>query len=303
LTIAPSGAANCHHDCRNAVGDFMGEVGSSFNGVVLQAGLVLMYVVPALIGIFWGAPLIARELEAGTHRLAWSQSVTRTRWLATKLGVVGGASALTVGLLGWAVSAWAHHVDHVRADRLTPPIYGARGVVPIGYALFAFALGVTVGMLVRRTVPAMAATLAVYLAAVVSMPLWIRAHLVPERHATSPLDLSRVQEIMLSDNGSANHRMKVVSGVVPKGSWVLDNNTITPGGHLFTGPADPRYCGDNQGPRACLDWLSGLGLRQDLTYQPASHFWALQWTETGAFLVAAGLLAAFCFWWTRRRLS
>jgi len=50
-------------------------------------GLVVL-VVPALIGVFWGAPLIARELETGTFRLAWTQSVTRTRWLAVKLGVV-----------------------------------------------------------------------------------------------------------------------------------------------------------------------------------------------------------------------
>ena len=39
---------------------------------------------------FWGAPLVTRELEAGTHRLVWNQSVTRTRWLATKLGLIGG---------------------------------------------------------------------------------------------------------------------------------------------------------------------------------------------------------------------
>lgn len=38
-----------------------------------------LYLFPAVIGMFWSAPLIARELEAGTFRLAWNQSVTRTR--------------------------------------------------------------------------------------------------------------------------------------------------------------------------------------------------------------------------------
>ena len=52
-------------------------------------GTGLAYVVPAVIGIFWGAPMIAREIEAGTYRLVWTQSITRTRWLVSKLGVAG----------------------------------------------------------------------------------------------------------------------------------------------------------------------------------------------------------------------
>ncbi|HEV8560471.1 MAG TPA: ABC transporter permease subunit [Actinophytocola sp.] len=294
-----SGAATCHTNCGTAVSTFLHEVRGGVGDKVYNFALALMYVVPALIGIFWGAPLIARELEAGTHRLAWNQSVTRTRWLATKLTIVGGASAASVGLLSWAVTSWAHHIDHANANRITPLVYGARGVVPIGYALFAFVVGVTMGMLIRRTVPAMAATLAIYIAAVVSMPLWIRAHLAPVRHTTTPLDLSRIQDLMIKPRGA----MEVVSGVIPHGAWVLTNTSITTTGQLFTGPANPQYCGENQGATACLNWVGSLGLRQDLTYQPASHFWPLQFTETGIFLAAAVLLAGFCFWWTRRRLT
>jgi hypothetical protein len=294
-----SGAATCHTNCGTAVSNFLHEVQGGVGDKVYNFALALMYVVPALIGIFWGAPLIARELEAGTHRLAWNQSVTRTRWLATKLTIVGGASAASVGLLSWAVTSWAHHIDHANANRVTPLLYGARGIVPIGYALFAFALGVTMGMLIRRTVPAMAATLAIYIAVVVSMPLWIRAHLAPTVHTTSPLDLSHVQDLMIKPRGA----MEVVSGVTPHGAWVLTNTSITTTGHTFTGPANPQYCSENHGADACLNWIGSLGLRQDLTYQPASHFWPLQFTETGIFIAAAVLLAGFCFWWTRRRLT
>jgi hypothetical protein len=294
-----SGAATCHTNCGTAVNTFLDEVRNGIGDKVYNFALALMYVVPALIGIFWGAPLIARELETGTHRLAWNQSVTRTRWLATKLTIVGGASAASVGLLSWAVTSWAHHIDHANANRVTPLVYGARGIVPIGYALFAFVVGVTMGMLIRRTVPAMAATLAIYIAAVVSMPLWIRAHLAPAVHTTSPLDLSHVQELMVNPRGA----MEVVSGVTPHGAWVLANTSITTTGQVFTGPANPRYCSENQGADACLNWIGSLGLRQDLTYQPASHFWPLQFTETGIFLAAALLLTGLCFWWTRRRLT
>jgi ABC-type transport system involved in multi-copper enzyme maturation permease subunit len=294
-----SGAATCHGDCDSAIRNFIQQFTSGSIRFVYTGAAVMMYLVPPLIGIFWGAPLIARELEAGTHRLAWTQSVTRTRWLATKLLVGGVAAAVTTGLLSWAVTAWSSRVDTVKYFRITPAVFGARGIVPIGYALFAFALGATMGMIIRRTVPAMAATLAVYIPALVSMPLWIRAHLAPLRHATSPLELGKIQDLLIMPRG----RMRVVSGVIPDHVWVLSNNSITSSGHLFTGPADPQFCGESQGPDTCLAWIGRLGLRQDLTYQPASHFWPLQWTETGIFVAAAIALTVFCFWWTRRRLT
>jgi hypothetical protein len=296
---ADANVAACHGACADALSSFLQQVKAGTTGNVYDLATAIMYVVPALIGIFWGAPLIARELETGTHRLAWSQSVTRTRWLATKLAIVGAAAAATAGLLSWAVTSWAHHIDHATDDRITPLVYGARGIVPIGYALFAFTLGVTAGMLIRRTVPAMAATLGIYTVAAASMPLWIRAHLLPATHATPPLDLSSMDTLAFGEDG----RMRVIGDANLPGAWVLSNQTITPTGQVFTGPANPQYCGPDHGPGACSDWVGTLGLRQDLTYQPASHFWPLQWTEAGIFLAIAVLLAGFCFWWIRRRLT
>jgi len=87
------------------------------------------------------------------------------------------------------------------------------------------------------------------------------------------------------------------------GAWVLSTQTITATGQVFTGPANPQYCGPDAAPQVCTDWVGSLGLRQDLTYHPANHFWSLQWTETGIFIAIAVLLAGFCFWWTRRRLT
>jgi hypothetical protein len=84
---------------------------------------------------------------------------------------------------------------------------------------------------------------------------------------------------------------------------VLSNQTITPSGQVFTGPADPQYCGPTAGGETCLDWLGTLGLREDIFYHPADHFWRLQWAEAGVFVGAAILLVGFCFWWTRRRLT
>jgi hypothetical protein len=54
-------------------------------------------------------------------------------------------------------------------------------------------------------------------------------------------------------------------------------------------------------PKECFNWLGTLGLKQDVGYQPAGHFWPLQWAEAGVFLVLAALLVAVGFWWLRRR--
>ncbi len=94
---------------------------------------VLAVVVPGIIGIFWGAPLVTRELEAGTFRLAWTQSVTRTRWLATKLGVVGLAAMSVAGVLSLMLTWWASPLDRAHLNPFGT--FDERHVAPIGYAL------------------------------------------------------------------------------------------------------------------------------------------------------------------------
>jgi ABC-type transport system involved in multi-copper enzyme maturation permease subunit len=288
--------AGCSNNCATAIENFLRDATNGTGGTVYDLVTPTMYMLPALIGIFWGAPLIARELETGTHRLAWNQSVTRTRWLATKLAIIGGASVATVGLLSWAITSWAHHIDDANGDRIKPLLYGARGVVPISYTLFAFVLGVTAGMLIRRTVPAMAATLAIYIGAVAAMPLWIRGHLTSPVHATPAFDLARLRGIGLSPNGTLR-----VYAEAPANAWVLSNHVVTNTGQVIT--ANPQYCSPSASPEACRQWLGTLGLRQDLAYHPQSHFWSLQWAEAGIFLGIAVLLVGFCFWWIRRRVS
>jgi ABC-type transport system involved in multi-copper enzyme maturation permease subunit len=291
--------AACQGDCTAVIDNFLSQFQAS-NHTIYDLAQMMVYAVPALIGVFWGAPLIARELEAGTHRLAWNQSVTRTRWLATKLVIVGGAAAVSAGLLSWAVTTSSYLIDDATGDRITPLFYGARGIVPIGYAIFAFTLGVTLGMLIRRTVPAMAATLAIYSFAAYSIQEWIRERLVSASHVLNPLDVSSPHTVTIGQD------ITIMTVGVPDNlpdAWVLSNQTITDTGQVFTMPADSQHCGLGASAQACDQWLGSLGLRQDLTYHPADHFWPLQWTETGVLLALAGLLAGFCFWWTRRRLT
>ena len=104
--------------------------------------------IPALLGMFWGAPLVARELESGTYRLAWTQSVTRRRWLSVRVALVGVAALAVAGLASWLVSWWFAPLDAVNMNRFDPSVFTTRGIVAIGYAGFAFALGVATGALI-----------------------------------------------------------------------------------------------------------------------------------------------------------
>jgi hypothetical protein len=249
--------------------------------------------------MFWGAPLIARELETGTHRLALTQSVTRRHWLAVKLALAGLASMATAGLLSLMVTWWSSPFDRISLDRLDASTFGLRGIVPVGYAAFAFALGVTAGLLIRRTVPAMAATLAVFVGVQVGFALRIRPHLIAPIRAVSALNMSWVT--------STGTRVPSDSFFVsltpdPDGAWIYSSQVTTAAGQANLGPV-PKGCGQNSTYQQCAAAITRMHLRQVVVYQPASRFWEFQWYETAIYVALALALAGFCFWWVRRRLS
>ena len=296
----------CHASCGQIAKNFLVAVGGRYMAM-FRAAIVAMYLAPALIGIFFGAPLIARELETGTHRLAWNQSVSRTRWTAIKLGFVGLCAVATAGLLSLMIGWWASPIDTAMNfgqpepgagfPRISPLVFATRGVAPLGYATFAFALGVTVGVLIRKTLAAMAITIALFAAVQFVVPNFVRPHLIPPVQATAPLNAYHANELMISMPGN---QMTVVGNFNQPGVWLLSNETITPTGQLFTGPAGPA-CQGNSSPNACSDWVNSLHLRQLVRYQPASRFWPLQFIETGIYLLLAAGLGFVCVWSVRRR--
>jgi hypothetical protein len=284
-----SGAATCTRTCDATVESFIEQALVGPTNVIYGLSMFAMYLLPPVLGAFWGAPLVARELESGTHRLAWNQSVTRRRWLATKLALVGGATMAVVGLISLGVTLWSARLD--QDGRIAPTLFGTRGIVPVAYAAFAFALGVAAGMLFRRTVPAMATTLFGYGAAVLTMALWGRARLLPAKHELVPLNLDNLHGFSMGGGG----QMQITADAPSGAGWVISNLTVRPDGTEFTGPADPAFCGRDLSPRSCIQWAGTLNLRQSLTYHPVSHFWALQWIESGVFLAVAALLIVWCF--------
>jgi ABC-type transport system involved in multi-copper enzyme maturation permease subunit len=282
------------HDCQVAVGAF-----TSQDNVLQKLTRLAMQVVPALIGIFWGAPLIARELETGTHRLAWTQSVTRGRWLAVKMGLAGLASVATAGLLSLMVTWWSSPFDRVGVNRLDPSLFGQRGIAPVGYAAFAFALGVTAGVLIRRTLPAMAVTLAIFAAVQAAFELRLRAYLITPLRLTSALNMGWVNALGTRAPGNS-----LFIGVNPSlpGDWIYSSQVTTAAGRTSLGSL-PQGCGPDSPYQTCVAAIGRMHLRQVVIYQPASRFWAFQWYETAIYLALALALAGFCIWWVRRRVS
>jgi ABC-type transport system involved in multi-copper enzyme maturation permease subunit len=265
---------------------------------------LLMYVVPAVIGLFWGAPLVARELETGTYRLAWTQGVTRSRWFAVKLVLTGLATVVTAGLLSLMVTWWSSPLQRVAMDRITPGEFSQAGIVIIGYAAFAFALGVTAGLLVRRTLPAMAITLAIFVGVQLAMPFLVRPHLIAPVRAVSALKVANVQNVSIIGRGGGPTLSVGAAPNIPgsSGAWIYSAQVTTAAGSTSLGPA-PAACGPNAGYNECQAALARMHLRVVATYQPASRYWSFQWYETAIYLVAALALAGFSWWWVRRRLT
>ena len=299
----------CHgFACSNAADAFLGKL-AGLDTLVYLLGIGLVLVTPAIIGIFWGAPLISRELETRTFNLAWTQGTTRTQWLAVKVALTGLAAMAVTEALSLIYSWWASPISDSTGLSASGPqlfsqgkfssvIFATHGIVPLGYAAFAFALGTAAGALIRRTVPAMAVTLAIFAAVQVVMPLAVRPHLVPPSHATFG--------IQAADQVYGSLTADVVPG--HPDAWILSSQALNAAGQpvsampaaCFSPPVAPGAKGGTSAitPGQCMQ---NRGYREAISYLPTSRYWPLQWTETGIFLILAAALAGFCFWRLGRR--
>ncbi|MGW4792054.1 ABC transporter permease [Nonomuraea sp. NPDC004297] len=307
-----AGIAGCTPDdsCARFYDQFFDEYQTPFMALCL-----IVLLLPAIVGLFWGAPLLTRELEAGTHLLVWNQSVTRARWLTVKLGLVGLAAVLAAGLCGLAVTWWSDPLDKSAMagyGLMDPLVFDARGIVPMGYAAFAFALGVTMGMLVRRTLPAMALTLVLFAVVQLAMPTLVRPHLSTPVTATYELGTGNVSHLGIPREGGGTARV-MLDSIVPgnTGAWVLSSVLLDPSGRRIAAAGDDAAipisttsgpCAP-QGMELCMAEINRLGYRQQAIYHPLARFWAFQWLETGIYALLTLGLTWLCFWWLRRRRS
>jgi hypothetical protein len=290
------------------------EVVGTYHALQIAMAALLL-VVPALLGLFFGAPLVARELETGSFRLAWTQSVSRSRWLIVKFALVGAAASAAAGVLSLMVSWWANPLNIVDADRFSPSNFGMFGIVPFGYALFAFALGATTGLLFRRTLPAMATTLVGYPAARLAVTYWVRPHFQTPLRLLVPLRKAGGLGIVRSPSGRLS---AVATPPSLPNAWGLSATVVDKAGHhptsqylartcpMLLGPGPSKSGGPHTtigkgGMSTCIAQVA-TRFHELVIYQPASRYWPFQIDETALFTVVAVALCAASVWWVRHRL-
>jgi len=281
--------------------------GTLFLGSHTIGFLVIMTLgVPAVLGILAGAPLLAHEFETGTNQYGWTQSVTRRRWLAVKTGWLLLAAAAIAGVVSALVTWWSGPDNALLANAFDPGRFDIMGIVPVGYAVFATALGITAGALLRRTLPAIAVTLAGFIAVRAVLFLTLRRSFMTPVTSYFPLGGG------FAPAGSAWH---LGTGFVGANGQPISIPQSTNGQVLGTGvdwiPVSslPASCqeaaGNGQFTRATyhavVSCVQAHGIRGYVTYQPASRYWAFQGIETGIFLLLAAALIAVAFAVVSRR--
>jgi hypothetical protein len=270
---------------------------------------VVLLLVPGVIGLVLGAPLVAREIEHGTNRLVWSQSIGRMRWVSFKLLISGVVAAVLVGGLAPLVAWWTGAVRSP-AD-IDPRSFAITGFVSVGYVLFALLLGAWLGSLIGRTGWAIAAGVPIF----VAVRAWVLLSVRPHLAATATLTGNRAVALGNGFEGGANGMNGIFSffSYGDSGSsvgWYL-NSGYVPDGRVSPRSGQRWNTGYEMIAR-CMAPLNGrpapsmarclsqLKLHFVAQYQPANHYWALQGGETAIFLVAGLVLLGMTVLGVRR---
>jgi hypothetical protein len=301
LHNAYTAAVACHPAssaaCQNLVNDFNISATSHVMGSKGPGG-ILLQLLPVLIGAFTGAPVLARELETGTFRYAWTQGFGRWRWALAKLlllaVVLAAATAAFGALVSWYYQpefATGHQALGLYQDSPLVTLFSLRAVTFPAWTLAAFTIGALAGMLIRKVLPAVVATLAVYAG------LAFAAGSLAREHYLTPLVTSR-SNVNLPGASTA---------------WTISQWSTKDGRFAFAGGNPPmnlvnQFCSSpsagKQGPGdPFAQCLAQHGYTQWTSYQPASRFWPFQLIEGGWLLVLSALLIAAAIYLVRRRAT
>jgi hypothetical protein len=282
--LFPLGAAHCaalpvDHACRIGLTQLQQDYGYT------TPILTLLNLVPFAIGAFLGAPLLARELEAGTWQLAWTQAVPRMRWLAVKLTALGMLTLLLTAVFSTLITWYRQPLDLF--GRFEIDGFDVSGVVPLAYALFAFAVAATAGALLRRSLPALAAALVAFVVVRATVAVWLRPNY------RMPINLI---EAIPANSGS------VKVGTDNARDWTLGEGLSDAAGKHLSNLAASIL--DHKARDARIDlttYLHDQGIHRWISYHPANRFWTFQLIETGLFVGLAAILLVLVMWRVKRR--
>jgi hypothetical protein len=278
----PASSVACHQLAELFKQDYYGSQRGSVlsSGINAQTVPFFLLAVPVLLGVFTGAPVLARELESGTFRFAWTQGCGRVRWALTRLTLLAGV--LTV--LAYAFSqlfAWYYSPFFAEGQtaRFPMQLFGNLGVDFAAWTLLAFSAAAFLGVIIRRTVAAMAVALAGCTVLDVATMMSLR------QHYATPL---------------------MASGTNPPGgasAWVTSQWLAGPDGKHVGELNIPLSVQNSSNPDAFTNWLRTAHITQWWSYVPGSDFWRFQLIEGGWLLGLSALLIAAAIWAVRRRAA
>jgi hypothetical protein len=256
---------------------------------------IFMHVVPILIAMFIGAPLVAREVESGTYQFAWTQGTPRSAWLTTKLLFLGVTVVVLAIPLGVIASWYAQPVDAIGfASHWQPGQFGVTAVTLPAICLTGLLAGVLIGALLKKIVSAIATAGLV----VGSLVLGIFAYL---DNAIFSIHTTATTWYPSDGNIGVVNRFAPV-GIGPKGSWggwlvniwyegsngvhLSVKEGLQVMNRLFS--SNPKTT-QVESPQYVLTWLANHHYSFWISYQPANRFWITQGIEA-AIILALGLI-------------
>lgn len=246
---------------------------------------------PLVAALLLALPVVI-ELENGTYRLAWTQGVSRGQWSRVKLAILALSGLVFATVFTLTFHWWSTPLNRTNGT-LGSPWYDLRGILPIGYTIFAIGLMLTAGTLLRRTVPTLLVTAVLYTAVRVPFNNWVRPYVIaPE---TKPTD--EIWGSSSSGEGGPKYPSEM--------PWRLTQAYQTPDGKFVSDDDISKLCNStgNVGKDTYFGCLEDNKLELMVTYHPASHYWPLQFAETGIYLAAGLLLIGFATWYMLRRIE
>ena len=254
-------------------------------------GSVVMQVVPLFVGVFTGAPLLARELETGTFRFAWTQGTGRTRWVIAKLALLAAAVMAGAGVTSLVLSWWVAPFAAQGWSLMGPNVFALTGIVFPAWMLIAFALGAFAGVAIRRTVPALGAAMAVWAALAIATATVLRWRYQPAITVTTSRAAAVPGRAWVQTYWTGPHGQPVSLGAFR--NFLMQQKLLVQG----------KVQGPTAMTKSLVDRLARHGYHQWVSYQPESRFWHFQLIEGGWLLALALLLGAATVWLVRRKAA
>lgn len=278
----------------------------------------ISYVVPCVIGFIWGAPLFSTEFEKQTFKFSLTQSIKRTQWFISKY-VVGMTATLAISvIMTTVVTWWFAKLDFIHHDKYS--MLDLRNLSPVGYSIFAFTLGVFLGLLFKKQLSAIFTTLFTFVIVRVVVALFILPNLISPTTTTTAVSQSSFSGITIQGNGNSQPTpvLTFYGGPIPN-AWVYSSGLQNDSGDEAIGSFMRQNCsvldrsisrislgkgneppsGPPSGLNSCIRSIS-KSYHVVVVYQPENRYWDFQVLNFLLYLVVSALLTVGAVFLLRR---